>query len=81
MGISPGTYSTWETGRVQLKADRILMLCSYFGCTPNEILGVPEQSEYIRATSDEVTLVEHWRHLNPSERHLAMGLIEYMGNR
>lgn len=39
MGVSNRTVSAWECGTRELRADAIVQLCDYLGCTPNDLLG------------------------------------------
>lgn len=44
LGVSKATYSSWETGRAEMGAGRLIALSNLFGCTPNDILGYPGAS-------------------------------------
>ena len=37
--MSKATYSTWETGRSELGAERLLALSAALGCSADDILG------------------------------------------
>lgn len=39
LGVSKATYSSWESGRIELGAGRITALAERLCCTPNDILG------------------------------------------
>lgn len=41
LGVSKATYSSWETGRAEMGADRLIALSEVFHCTPSDILGLP----------------------------------------
>lgn len=41
LGVNKATYSSWETGRAEMGADRLIALSELFHCTPNDILGLP----------------------------------------
>lgn len=45
LGMKKSTYSAWETGRIQLTTDHILMLSEYFSCTPNDIVGYRDEND------------------------------------
>ena len=45
VGVSRKTYSSWETGRTDMGADRVRELSRVLGCTPNDILGVWPEDE------------------------------------
>ena len=44
LGVSKATYSSWETGRAEMGADRLIALSDLFRCTPNDILGLSRAS-------------------------------------
>jgi transcriptional regulator with XRE-family HTH domain len=57
LGVSKATYSSWETGRAELGADRLVALSDLFGCTPNDILGYQSDGtrfEIISSYEEEV---------------------------
>lgn len=70
LGVSKATYSSWETGRAELGADRIVALSGFFGCTPNDILGYDGNGGKVAALSDaEQEYVSLLRSLPPNIRH------------
>lgn len=44
LGVSNRTVSAWERGTRELRADAIIKLCDFLGCTPNELLGYGKES-------------------------------------
>lgn len=44
LGVSNKTVSAWECGTREMKADSIVKLCDFLGCTPDELLGYDEES-------------------------------------
>lgn len=69
LGVSKATYSSWETGRAELGADRLAALSELFGCTPNDILGYPGSARGFSAlTSSEEEWVSLLRCLPPNIR-------------
>ena len=76
LGVSPATYSSWETGRSQLGADRIVDLCDFFGCTPNDILDYHRSSRGFAALpKEEEQLLALYRAAAPNIRKALMELI------
>ena len=56
LGVSKATYSSWETGRAEMGADRLIALSELFHCTPNDILGLsgtPAQFSLLSPTEEE----------------------------
>lgn len=55
LGLSKSTYGAWETGRISLNEEHILVLAEYFNCTPNEIIGYNDTGlpNYSDLTEDE----------------------------
>ena len=51
LGVSKATYSSWETGRAEMGAERIIALADLFRCTPNDILGCPGTSAQLSLLS------------------------------
>lgn len=69
LGVSKATYSSWETGRAELGAERLVALSNLFGCTPNDILGYQstgERFEIISSVEEEVVTL--YRSLPPNLR-------------
>ncbi|MGN0076997.1 MAG: helix-turn-helix transcriptional regulator [Parafannyhessea sp.] len=58
LGVSGKAVSSWETGRVEMKADHILDLARLLHCTPNDILGYEGESEGVRGRDYEVRATE-----------------------
>lgn len=75
LGVNPKTYSTWETGHTCLNADKIIRLSSYFGCTPNDLLGVTGPSAFVEASEDEARHIALLRALNPADRGMVTTLL------
>ena len=48
MGVSEKSVSAWETGRVEMKADHLLALSNWLGCTPNDLLGYDGDARVVR---------------------------------
>ena len=62
LGVSKATYSAWETGRVELGAERIVALARYFQCTPNDILCFENpESRYTIISAHEEKVVDLYR--------------------
>lgn len=71
LGVSKATYSSWETGRAELGAERVLALSGLFGCTPNDVLGygtVGGRERFVTLTREEEEVVLLWRSLAPNVR-------------
>lgn len=69
LGVSKATYSSWETGRAEMGADRILALSEFFDCTPNDILGYQGPStQFSPLTTAEEEYVTLLRSLPPNIR-------------
>ncbi|MBQ9057762.1 MAG: helix-turn-helix transcriptional regulator [Atopobiaceae bacterium] len=68
LGVNKATYSTWELGRTELKADNIVKLAKYFGCSPNEILGFDGRSSLRTMDIFEEHYVTLFQKLAPNYR-------------
>lgn len=67
LGVSKATYSSWETGRAELGAKRIVALAEFFECTPNDILGFgSNEMRYAIISQEEQEMVELLRLLPPN---------------
>ena len=42
LGISKATYSSWETGRNELRGSFVVPLCKSLSCSPNDLFGYPD---------------------------------------
>lgn len=81
LGVSKATYSSWESGRIELGAQRIMALASRLCCTPNDILGYPDSSEelperYEPLTSEELSAVKLFRSCPPNIRHDILDIMQ-----
>lgn len=43
--VNVATYSKIERGEIQLTVDRLIILCNFFGLSPNELLTFPEENK------------------------------------
>lgn len=69
LGVSKATYSSWETGRAEMGAARLVALSDLFRCTPNDILGYPSASTQFSLLSPaEEEYVALFRSLPPNIR-------------
>lgn len=69
MGVSVKSVSAWETGRVELKADHIVRLARYLGCTPNDILGFEATPQAMKVRAyEEKNYMEMYSRLAPNVR-------------
>ncbi len=48
LGVSKATYSSWESGRIELGAARLVALAERLCCTPNDILGYSHEPSAAR---------------------------------
>lgn len=74
LGVSKATYSSWESGRIELGAERIRALAHRLSCTPNDILGFGKEeledvARYEPLTEDELRAIKMFRSLPPNIRH------------
>lgn len=81
LGVSKATYSSWESGRIELGADRIVALANRLCCTPNDILGYVESSDELPAryealTQEESHVVKLFRSLPPNIRHDILDIMQ-----
>lgn len=75
LGVSSKTYSSWETGRTELGAERIRALCDLLGCTPSDVLGYRGHTSFAPVTTIEETIVDLYGRLAPNVR---MAVLEIM---
>lgn len=68
LGINKATYSTWELGRSELKADTIVKLAQYFSCSPNDILGFDGKAKHKPIDVFEEYYVTLFQKLAPNHR-------------
>lgn len=82
LGVSKATYSSWENGRIELSAARILALAERLCCTPNDILGFAPDSDrdaparYEPLTDDELHAVKLFRSCPPNIRHDILDIMQ-----
>lgn len=76
LGVSVKTVSAWETGRVELKADYLVELSTYLGCTPNDILGFNSRGQDEKLRVYEETYIELYDRLAPNVRDAFHTLLE-----
>lgn len=77
VGVATPTYSSWERGERELKAEHIKALARHFRVSPNEILDYGEVAEEIpRLDSDLERFIKLWRRAEPSSRQLAEGALQ-----
>lgn len=43
LGCSPALIAWWETNRSTPRAEQIVMMCYIFGCSADDLLGVPRK--------------------------------------
>lgn len=76
LGVSKATYSSWETGRAEMGADRLLELSGLFGCTPNDILGHKGPSaQFSLLSSTEEECIMLFRLLPPNIKEDIMDIM------
>ena len=68
MGVSEKSVSAWETGRVEMKADHLLALSNWLGCTPNDLLGYDGDARVVRVRAYEERYAEIYARLAPNVR-------------
>lgn len=69
LGVSKATYSSWEVGRAEMGADRLVALSDLFGCTPNDILGYrSSSSQFSVLSSAEEECINLFRSAPPNIR-------------
>lgn len=69
LGVSKATYSSWETGRAELGAERIIALSEFFDCTPSDILDFPRSDRsYSFLSESEEEFLSLVRSLPPNIR-------------
>lgn len=77
VGVATPTYSSWERGERELKAEHIKALARHFRVSPNEILDYGEVAENIpHIDSDLERLIKLYRRAAPNSRQLAEGALE-----
>lgn len=82
LGVSKATYSSWESGRIELGANRIVALAERLYCTPNDILGCggratqAEPDGYVSLTDEERRFVTLLRSLPPNIKHDVLDIMQ-----
>lgn len=81
LGVSKATYSSWESGRIELGAQRIIALADRLCCTPNDILGYVEPSEelperYEALSHEELNVVKLFRSCPPNIRRDILDIMQ-----
>lgn len=82
LGVSKATYSSWESGRIELGAGRITALAERLCCTPNDILGfasTPEHDKparYEPLTEEELHAIKLFRSCPPNIRHSILDIMQ-----
>lgn len=82
LGVSKATYSSWESGRIELGAERIRALADRLLCTPNDILGYTRRnpddfSALMELTDEERRLVKLFRQLPPNIKNDILDIMRY----
>lgn len=78
LGVSKATYSSWETGRAELGAERLRALCDFFHCTPNDILGYGHSARHLSPLSEEdKRLLMLFKLQPPNMRQYILGIMDY----
>lgn len=78
LGVATATYSSWERGERELKAEHIKDLARHFGVSPNEILGVGAAAGDIPVVTSELEqLIRLYLNADLGSRKLAEGTLEY----
>lgn len=76
LGVATATYSSWERGERELKAEHIKDLARHFGVSPNEILGVGEVADEIPVVTSELErLIQLYLSADLGSRKLAEGAL------
>ena len=76
MGVSEKSVSAWETGRVEMKADRLLALANCLGCTPNDLLGYEGDARVVHVRAYEERYAEIYARLAPNVRDAFETILE-----
>ena len=78
IGVSKATYSSWETGRSEMGAERILALSALFHCTPNDILGYGHSARHFSLLSDEdERVLALFKSQPPNMKQHILGIMSY----
>ena len=76
LGVSKATYSSWEVGRAEMGADRLVALSDLFGCTPNDIIGYrSSSSQFSVLSTPEEECITLFRLLPPNIREDIMDIM------
>lgn len=84
LGVSKATYSSWESGRIELGAARLVALAERLCCTPNDILGYGhepsaahgEPERYEALTAEELHALKLFRSCPPNIRHDLLDIMQ-----
>lgn len=80
VGVAPATYSSWERGERELKAEHIKALSRHFRVSPSVILNYGEDVDTAETLSELERLIQLYRGASPRSRNIARDVLE-MGSK
>ena len=79
LGLNPKSLSTYETGRVDMSCETLVLLADYYGVSCDEVLGREGASEdqtlLIPASDAQATYVDLFTRLAPNHRAAVIELM------